>query len=392
MAEIVDRALAMPRVEGGKVVRTAPLGPDGRFTSGCFLGLTVDDAEEVEEDYLRDCRRWKQEQASEETFYALSEGKDLGTLFAMWAWAKTKDYGFIKIEPTFAQKDTIDLLMKAGREDTALLLEILKARQLGQTTGIQASWFLLASMLEDKRFLTMAHKQEKTAGIVRMQVDMHKAMPFRPQVRFALSKRYAKWERTGCELQVESAEDSDPGRSSSYNFIHMSEHPFFPNAELIDGAFGSTKPNVGFYAWIKEGTGNGVGNAFYRTWVDGERGKNDWTCRFHGWWQHPMYRVSVKPEDMGKFTADKLEEHEQEMVAYCRTEGWELEPEQIAWYRRELNTTYNGDLDKMWQEHPAWPMQAFLSSGRPVFDTRGFERLIAVQRGLDPVFAGDILD
>ncbi len=383
----------MPRMaSAGKLDRTPPLDANGRFTLGCFLGMTVADAEEIEEDYLADVRRFGAEIASEKTYYLLSEGKTLHELFLMWAWAVTKDYGLLKLVPTFAQEDTLQEIMAAGREERACVLYVLKARQLGQTTGIQCIWYLLAAQMAHRRFLTMAHKDEKTLGIARMQFDMHQAMPFRPRVRFALSRRRVQWVETQSELGVESAEGRDPGRSSAFNFLHMSEHPLFDRAEEVDTAYASTKPNYGFYVWIREGTGNGVGNAFYRGFKDAEAGRGIAKAKFHPWWRHPAYESPVAPEDRHRFTQSELEEHERDNVDYVQGQGINLleRIEKLNWYRRELVTFYKGDIDKMWQENPTWPMQAFLSGGRPVFDLKGFERLLAMQR-LDPVFTGDIL-
>lgn len=391
MGLIVEKALKTPMevpVPGEEWGRRELVDPrvDGVFTDGCFLGLTVEAAEDFERDYERDVSAYGEELASEGAWYALSDGKSLADLFRMWAWAKTKQFGKLKLVPTYSQAELIELIMKAFREDTPLYILLLKARQLGGSTALQIIWMLLASVMEFCNFLTMAHKRDKTGGLFAMQKSAWLFMPFRPRVLWSPSRApAARFVLSGSESFIESAEDSDPAHSSSYRFAHLSEHARYGEAERVDAAVGATLPDAGFYVLVKETTGNGIGNQFYRNWTDAEKGKNEFTALFHTWFRHKRYR-----KKMTEVIERELRngDHSNELEAIEKE--FSLQPEQMAWYVHVLMTKYGGDIDLMKENYPSYALQAFLSSGRPVFGTRAFERMLGAMR-LDPVFQGDIV-
>lgn len=401
MGDILNQVLRCGRAESRQRVEGLRFDAHGRWIEGPFLGLTIEEAEAVEARYEAMCRREvrdssgkikrgssdAEEAAKEEIFYELSEGKTLEQLFRMWAYANTKDYGVILLTPTFAQQEILDAIIDKAIANEPLYLQDLKARQLGASTGIQILWYLLAATQEREKFLTIAHKREAVAELFAIQTTMHDLMPFRPRVNFAPSKGKSRWVKTGSESFIESAEDTNPGRGRSYKFIHASEHAFWPDPEVIDGGLAATLPNRRFFAWIRESTANGVGNTFYDTWVAAETGQNEWIPMFHPWWKHPEYQLEAGEFDPERFTYGKLPEPMQRIVDY----NGSIQVAQLAWYYRECMTEHSGDWALMAQEYPSWPGQAFRTSGDPVFDMDAFERLLEANKGLAPVFQGDIL-
>ncbi len=401
MGEIVEAMIRFGRAENQRRVEGLRFDEDGRFLEGPFLGLTIDEANAVEERFdslarkkvrgsdgkVKPLSKAAEDEARELIFYQLSEGKTLNQLFRMWAFANTKDYGVILLTPTFAQQEIIDRIAQAGWDDVPLFLEDLKARQLGASTGIQILFYLLAGTLDNERFLTIAHKREVVGALFSIQQKMHELMPFRPRVRFAPSKGKSVWVRTGSESFIESAEDTNPGRGKSFKFIHASEHAFWPDAERIDGGLASTLPNRRFLVWIRESTANGVGNLFYEAWVAAEEGRNDWVAMFHPWWKHPEYELAEGEYDARRFRTSELPEAMQAIVAF----KGDMRVGQLAWYYKVCMDRHHGDWDLMAQEFPTWPGQAFRSSGSPVFDMSCYERLVSANRGLAPMFEGDIV-
>ncbi len=396
MPELVEQALKTPLaryvekdgIEVEQRVEVAPLDDGGRFTTNAFMGLTVDQAHDFEDDYLRDVAKHGDGIASEEAWVDLSKGKTLAQLFEMWAWARTKDFGKLKLVPTFAQAEIIGHMMRTGAEDKGLYLLDLKARQLGASTGIACVFRILAGLVKDAGFLTMAHKKEKAEGLWAMQEECHQYMLFRPRVSGSKKSNRRKFTRSGSVASVESAEDKDPAHSSSYRFVHLSEYPRYPHPEMIDAAVGPTLPTIGHYAYIIEGTANGIGNAFYDKWTKAERGESGWVPMFHPWWKHPRYRLRLVEGDAEKLAPEKIGEEVAEMQR-----DFNLSLEQVKWYLHILCTEYDGDRDRMCENYPSRPIEAFLASGRPVFDMRSFERLLEMHaKGIDALFQGDIVE
>ena len=57
-------------------------------------------------------------------------------------------------------------------------------------------------------------------------------------------------------------------------------------------------------------------------------------------------------------------------------ELYHLSKEQVKWYLWTLKNDCIGNFDLMRQENPSYPKEAFLSTGRPVFDMQQIEMRI----------------
>ena len=91
-------------------------------------------------------------------------------------------------------------------------------------------------------------------------------------------------------------------------------------------------------------------------WRQGER--DGFRPVFFAWWEMPEYRRPV-PADF------QLTPEEAELK-----EAYGLDDEQIAWRRWCIRNNCGGDLDLFHQEYPAGPDEAFIASGRCVFNQR----------------------
>lgn len=400
MPEIVEKELCMPLetpVEGDdgyiswERQERAPLDEDGVFTLGAFMGLGVDQAHDFERDYLRDVMRHGEKVASEEAWYALSEGRTILELFDMWAWARTKDYGALKLQPTHAQRDLLSTIQDYGSRDEACNIVDLKARQVGGTQGMVSMFATLAPKVEGAGFLVMAHEESKALGIYSRIGEQLAMQPFRPRVTPNRKKNMDKFERSGAVLSVESAESKKPGHSLAFRYVLLSEYALYPDPQRIIKGVNATLPNRGHYVKVIETTANGIANDFFRIWNATVRGDNKMIAKFYSWIGHHLYRMRILNEEDRQRVHDRaqktLEEEYEELI-----QDSQVEDEQLKWYLHYLENVQHGDLDAMHENMPTTPSQAFLSSGRPVFSARALERAVEVAKDLDPVFRGDIVD
>jgi len=170
------------------------------------------------------------------------------------------------------------------------------------------------------------------------------------------SKLNSKW-------RIATAGNKQIGRSKTINFVHLSEGAFFDSIQSIMGGLGQalTKDSI----QIIESTANGF-NEYRVLWVEGEQKENNWEPLFFEWWQTSEYRLdfeSTEAEEIFKNRVNKPStKFEHKLKWLLDTKG--LDWSQLYWY-----SSKEKDLKELLdQEYPCTPLEAFLSSGLPVFD------------------------
>ena len=139
-------------------------------------------------------------------------------------------------------------------------------------------------------------------------------------------------------------------RGDTIHRLHVSEAAFVPESVERIGSTMEAVPKQGEI--ILETTANGAAGYFYDLWCDAEEGENEFKPIFFGWNQDPDNRLEVPK----KFVLTK---EEQAIKA-----KHDLDDQQICWHRQKKKRLKGIFL----QEHPLEPEEAFLFSGRPVFD------------------------
>ena len=301
---------------------------------------------------------------------------------------KTKDKRVVPLAPNPVQVGYLDELLpawRAGEIRMARLRELLlKARQFGFTTLIEALFFLDTVNNRNTTTVVVAHEAESTEKLFRMVRQFYDGLPpeKRPRTRYS-NKRELFFEDLNSTIYVGTAGARDFGRSSTINNLHLTEVAFYPDAEELLGGLLQAVPDGGNV--FMETTANGVGEYFHQEWERSERGDSSYDHRFFAWWRHAEYSWDPEtPEEIAlaarleaRLTQSDLREEATLREAYGLSEG------QIRWRRRKRAEP--GMRRKFPQEYPANAQEAFVASGNPYFD-RG--RLMArLARVPDPVEA-----
>ena len=266
------------------------------------------------------------------------------------------------------QHSFMDTLNKA-KEDyeagiiTDISLLVLKGRQQGFTTLVTA--YQLACSILNRNFqgFTLADNSDNSEAIFQNKAKFpHSQLPecLKPTEKFN-NRRQLLFEKINSSWAVDTA-TKNVGRSRTVNFFHGSECAFWKDGiSPIQGALGEafTKNCIKIY----ESTANGY-NDYQKMWDSGVH----INC-FYEWWKTKEYRISFRNEELMK---DFLHE-------VGTKKGWiwdrlrwlrgdkNLEPEQLYWYWNKYDKYLDKDLIK--QEYPCTPHEAFLLSGKNVFDT-----------------------
>lgn len=158
---------------------------------------------------------------------------------------------------------------------------------------------------------------------------------------------------------IDTANNKNAGSGYTINYLHISELAKWQDAETTMTSLLQSVPDYNGIV-IVESTAMGVGGYFYDLWMKAEQGRNNYVPLFIPWYEHREY---VTP--LGADESLRLDDTEQELRALYR-----ISDEQIKWRRKTIADKLNGDSEKFKQEYPGNAMEAFLTSGRPRFDTK----------------------
>ena len=232
---------------------------------------------------------------------------------------------------------------------------IMKGRQEGVTTYIQARFFQKTLMRRGTTTFILSHEAKSTDNIFSMTKRYHDNLPggMSPGLDTA-NKNQMKFAGTESEYTVGTAGNEDVGRSLTIKQLHMSEAAFYEHTDQLETGLMQAVADVNDTEIIIESTANGLGNFFHEKAMRAMAGLGNFILIFVPWYWMKEYRI--KPPD--GFAPD---EYEQELM---RT--YNLDLEQIYWRRMKIENT-KGGLWKFQQEYPFTPQEAFLMSGETFF-------------------------
>lgn len=249
---------------------------------------------------------------------------------------------------------------------------ILKARQMGFSTATAGLFYHRTVTNTNTNTMIIAHKADASTNIFnKNKLFFEKSPAFLQPMRKAsnakelifenpTTKASEKRARPGLrsKIVIETAMNKEAARSWTLQNVHISELAFWPYPAETLLSVQQAVPNQPGTCIIIESTANGVGGTFYEEWLRAERGESAYVPLFFPWFEMKEYTMPV-PDD---FVADDDEKELQER--------FHLSDGQLVWRRWCIQTNCGGSLDKFHQEYPATPHEAFIASGRPVFDTK----------------------
>lgn len=242
-------------------------------------------------------------------------------------------------------------------------LIVLKGRQQGFTTLVTA--YQLACSMLNRNFqgYTLADKSDNAEAIFQNKAKFtYSQLPeaLKPTEKYN-NRKQLLFEKINSSWAVDTA-TKDVGRSRTVNFFHGSECAFWQyGIAPVQGALGEafTKNCIKIY----ESTANGY-NDFQKMWDSGAH----INC-FYEWWRTKEYVIPFRNEDIkAEFlhNIDIKKDWIWERLRWLRDEIG-LDAEQLYWYWNKYDKYLDKDLIK--QEYPCTPREAFLLSGKNVFDT-----------------------
>ena len=247
------------------------------------------------------------------------------------------------------QKDFICRLEEHG---TGKPYFILKGRQQGFTSLITAIQLSFAIVRKNFAGFTMADRADNTRAIFNDKARVvYERLPqeLKPTERFN-SVNELFFDRLNSSWRIATA-TGQVGRSRTLNFVHFSEVAFY-ECLLADLQAGIGEAITADAIWVYESTANGFNEA-KELWDSG-------SCinLFYGWWLSEEYRVDAT--ELPQSDDPWLKERIKVLV------DMDLDVQQIAWYCQKYESYIDKTLIR--QEYPITPEEAFISSGKSIFD------------------------
>lgn len=267
-----------------------------------------------------------------------------------------KNAALVPLKLNAPQMKLYDAIKRQHEAGKPVRVIVLKARQLGFSTLVEAILFKAAATGRNINGGIVAHKEDATTNLFKMSKRFHDNLP--PPLQPVLKASNAKelvFEDLKSGIRCMTAGGVGIGRSDTYQNLHISEYAFWKGdkAQTLLGLLQAVPAAPGTVVVI-ESTANGFDD-FKDLWDKAVAGENDFVPVFCAWHEMADYR---KPYDGFKLTDEEK----------ALKKRYRLDNDQLAWRRWCIANNCGGDTDLFRQEYPASPHEAFIFTGSSVFD------------------------
>lgn len=255
---------------------------------------------------------------------------------------------------------------------------ILKFRQGGASTFTEAKIFCDTSQNPNTNSLIMADLESKAGNLFEMsklfQERLEAKKPYLVGSIKKSNETKLEWEHIHSQIIITTGKNVNAARSYTYHNVHLSEVAFFPKLKEVLKALLQTVPDHKNTIVIGETTANGIGGDFYDEWRKAKNGKSDWYPLFLPWfWEEKYTRplsldggVLYPIDDVSFDTDGGLNDFLAEEAQLRK--NYSLREDQINWRRWCIVNKCQGEVISFRQEYPADEQEAFIVSGKCIFD------------------------
>lgn len=248
---------------------------------------------------------------------------------------------------------------------------ILKSRQLGFSTLALGLMLYYAHTIPNSNYLLLSHDQESTQNLFTRLKQMYDSMPEKYKCDQKRNNRMEIVLENGSRISIKVAGTTkELGRSFTLQMIHCSEFAFWTEEQQINGLLGleqalakNEKAMI-----VIESTANGIGNNFYKLFMNAHKGNSKYKAFFFNWYSNKKqfkYEYDLA-EQWYKAHSGGRRLKESDLSPYEKilyNDGATLK--QLMWRQWKLLDLTEKQFQ---QEYPATPNEAFVTSNVSVFD------------------------
>ena len=278
---------------------------------------------------------------------------------------KTKPGELIPFILNSIQKKIIAKIRELQAEGKPIRIWILKARQMGCSTLIEAIIYAYTSQRQNINSLILADDLKGSNYLFDMSKLYHEqvAKKFKHPLQRSNEKKI-EFEGRHSQILVDTADNLDAGRKYTFQIAHLSEIAYYKHADVLMLGLNQAIPELPDTMEIGETTANGYGGYFCSEWHKAKLGETDWTPLFFAWFEMKEYSMPV-PDGWIINDLNKMAKSDNEQAVMIK-HG--LKIEQMVWRRHYIRNKCNGSIDKFNQDYPATDEEAFLVSGHCRFN------------------------
>ena len=287
---------------------------------------------------------------------------------------RDKEGKIIDLKLNTPQQKLYDIIKEQKKARKPVRIIILKARQMGFSTLTESILFKETVTKFNRRTGIITHLASATTNLFNMSKLMLDNLPedMKPSIKRSNAQEliFDNDRGTGLESRIKcmTAGTSGVGRSDTFDNLHLSELAFWEGdvTATLTGLFQAV-PNLPDTMIIIESTANGY-EKFKELWDMAVNGESDFIPLFVAWYELPEYTMP--------YTGFKLTEEEQKLK-----ETYNLTDDQLEWRRWCIRNNCQGNVEQFHQEYPSSPDEAFISTGRCIFDKEAvIERLKHIEK------------
>lgn len=320
------------------------------------------------------------EQFLEDEKLVLSQ-KPIGLVTQEYLHIKTKAADLIPLVLNDTQKSITKIIIDLLKEGKPIRLWILKARQEGVSTNIEAIIYAFTSQHENINSLIMADEKEHANNLFDMsklyQEMLEKTYShLAPKLKKSNEKKL-EFEGIHSQIIIATAENLEAAKSHTYQLVHLSECAYFRDLKTVMSDLNQTVPDLPGTMIIGETTANGM-ELFYDEWIRAVQGKTEWLPVFIPWFAMKEYSMALQenklyPLDGILFDTDNSQQSfiaEEQRLA----KEYELTQEQLHWRRYTITNKCGGEIAIFNREYPSSWEVAFQTSGKTFFNQPSLQK------------------
>ena len=276
---------------------------------------------------------------------------------------QTKDSRLINLRLNEAQLYVLNIILRLLEQKKPIRLVILKARQMGISTFIEAFIFAMARLRSDTNCLIVSHSKDSAKRIYRMAELFLDNLPPEVQpmvssrtqslVRFENPEETLRSQEPGLrsQIQIGTAKNLDLGASFTLHAVHASEvaRKGWANPEATMLSIINAVPYLPGTFVAVESTAQGMGGYFYDLWNRSMSGDSEWTPVFIPWFIFREYELELS-ESERQHILSTLTEDEKKLVSEFSPV---ITPEKLAWRRKTIDIECQGKVNLFRQEYPS---------------------------------------
>lgn len=291
-------------------------------------------------------------------------------------------------------------------EGRPVRIVLVKSRQFGGSTAIQAEMQKRANTTPRRKILTVAHILDTAENLFLMGLTMWENLPptmQAPMGGFNNPTRGTKimhlGEKVGgivrgwpnSRLSIDTAEEVEAGRGRTFTDLHLTEVAFWGRDAAKAKGLLSAVPDAPGTSIFIESTAQGR-NWFYQRAKAAADGTSDYELVFVGWHEDPdcskAFRDAAEREEF-EASVGRPDAHfvgtREPLGLVAEDEPWLVEEfgctlEQLNYRRYAIVDKCGGKIEVFRTEYPATWQEAFAGTGRQVFSVI-FTQRAAVQAG-----------